>query len=426
MSVAVAEDVFPDTAPSRRRARRRAAVVVTLGVPAGTALFGLIAMQVGAPLWLGVPLGGWLAVLIVGEAVRGAPGLPILTYHSVSEDAAWLPWAAETSIRPDSLAAHLRLIRRMGLRILDTAEVLRARRDGLAVPRDGVCLHFDDGYLDNWVAAWPILQRHNARATVFVSTDFIAPDQPLRATLNTGRDLRWDGFMTWRELRMLEASGTFRVEAHGTDHGRVPAGRAVVGHLTPSNIRQQAWMQWAEMPGTKHDWYLRDPVVPLGTPIPESAPALSHPSWRKGRPESDKAHEARVRAVLRHSRKVLERELGRAPELFCWPQNRATDRIRALAAEAGYIGTTGGRGRNTDTEPPEILARVHAGQDYAGFSSRAFDALALRAHLRCFQGHLVWAPVLTAIGALRRVVRFAQRMSPSHAAGVPPLAEERA
>ena len=47
-----------------------------------------------------------------------------------------------------------------------------------ALPRgelrpNSVCLTFDDGYMDNYEYAYPILKRYNAPATIFLTTDFI-------------------------------------------------------------------------------------------------------------------------------------------------------------------------------------------------------------------------------------------------------------
>jgi peptidoglycan/xylan/chitin deacetylase (PgdA/CDA1 family) len=397
-----------DTGRSRLAERRRATVI--LGLAAGAGALGGGWLASGGLAVLGAVAGAVLGFAVARRGLRGAPGLPVLTYHSVSPDARWLPWAEQTSIRPASLERHLRLMRRLGLRVLDSEQVVRDRLAGKPLPRGAICLHFDDGYLDTWACAWPILQKHGVRATVFVSTDFIAPDQPLRPTTHTAARPRLDGFMTWRELRMLEASREFRVEAHGTDHGRVATSAEVVGTLSPGNLRQEAWMQWARMSGAKHDWYLRKPVVPLGTPIPTSAPSLAARAWDGARQETEAEYDARVRATFEACKAAFRRELGREPVLFCWPQNVASARGRALAAEAGFLATTGGRGRNADPARAGIIARVHAGQDYGGFRCGLVDSIALKAHIRCFQGDMGWAPVLAAIGALRRLVLAARRL----------------
>ena len=409
-----ARSLTPHTTARRALRRRLLLRMLAVTLICGLAGGGLVALA-------GVPAAGLLGLLAGGAGFLAAarfwrlePGVPVLTYHSVSDNAAWLPWRSEISIRPASLDRQLRLFRRMGMQIVDSETLVRARLAGRPVPGNWMALHFDDGYLDNWVAATPILRRHGACAALFVSTDFIAPPQPLRPMLGQDGPLRWDGYLSWDELRALEAEGTFRIEAHGTDHGRIATGPETVDRLTPENAGRLSWMQWARMPGDKHDWYLRrNRPVPLGSAVPVSAPALAARGWSpETGQESDAAYDARVRAVLATSREVIAREMGRAPVLFCWPQNQTSDRARALAREAGFLATTAGQARNTASDPAATLSRVHIGEDYAGFRCGWIDDLAVRAQIRCFQGYVGWVAVLGAVGALRRVVRLLARLRP--------------
>lgn len=409
-----ARSLTPHTTARRALRRRLLLRMLAVTLICGLAGGGLVALA-------GVPAAGLLGLLAGGAGFLAAarfwrlePGVPVLTYHSVSDNAAWLPWRSEISIRPASLDRQLRLFRRMGMQIVDSETLVRARLAGRPVPGNWMALHFDDGYLDNWVAAAPILRRHGACAALFVSTDFIAPPQPLRPMMGHEEPLRWDGYLSWDELRALEAEGTFRIEAHGTDHGRIATGPETVDRLTPENAGRLSWMQWARMPGDKHDWYLRrNRPVPLGSAVPVSAPALAARGWSSDTgQESDAAYDARVRAVLATSREVIAREMGRAPVLFCWPQNQTSDRARALAREAGFLATTAGQARNTASDPAATLSRVHIGEHYAGFRCGWIDDLAVRAQIRCFQGYVGWVAVLGAVGALRRVVRLLARLRP--------------
>lgn len=401
----------PEDAHARRRAeQRRASAWLGGAALAGAAALGWGFAALGLPALPGIAAGAMAGFLAARAGLRAAPGLPVLSYGSVSAQPDWLPGAERVSIRPASLERQLRLLRRMRLHIVDTEDMLRARQAGQSLPRNAVCLHFDGGYLDNWVAAAPILKRHGASATLFVATDFIAPDQPPRPALDSGTRPRWDGYMTWRELRMLEAGGVFRVETQGTDPGRVETGPRRIGRLTRHNIDDEAWMQWAQMPGDKHDWYRRGPVVPPGTPIRQSAPALSARRWTREGMESAAEFDDRLRRTFRTVRGVFVREMGRLPVLFAWPQDGACARGRVLAAEAGFLASTAGQGRNCRDEPADAIARIRVWTDRAGFRCGVIDDLALRAELRCFQGDFGWAPVIEADELLRRAVAMARRL----------------
>lgn len=54
--------------------------------------------------------------------------------------------------------------------IKDNYLIVRAEDDWEELPRDAVCITFDDGYIDNLVYAAPILEELQIPATIFVST----------------------------------------------------------------------------------------------------------------------------------------------------------------------------------------------------------------------------------------------------------------
>ncbi|MRT32352.1 hypothetical protein FGX01_00105, partial [Xylella fastidiosa subsp. multiplex] len=50
---------------------------------------------------------------------------------------------------------------------------------GKPVPHKSIVITFDDGYLDNWVYAHPILQKYHMHAVVFIVTSWTG-DGPAR------------------------------------------------------------------------------------------------------------------------------------------------------------------------------------------------------------------------------------------------------
>lgn len=390
----------------RRRDERKRRVQAWAACAAGGGGGGLL-------LWL--ILGGWagaalaLGALLAGLAIGhrfmiAPPGVPILTYHSVSPDPSWLPWADEIAVHPETLRHHLAAIRGMGCEIISTRRFVEARRLGEKLPQRPVVLHFDDGYLDNWLYAAPILREAGAPATFFASLDFVAPGEELRS----GGDSR--GYMNWAELAQLNAEPLFEVEPHGIDHGRVAVSGRTVGTLTAKNWRSLAWMQWAATPGSKHDWYLHEspPAVPLGSPVPESEGALAAPAFRDGRRESGEEYRARVADHLGRCVAEFERRLGRRPQTFCWPENRVSAAAREIAAALGYAATTGGECRNTASEPSSILSRIHAGDRALGFRFAPAERLHIRALIGLFEGNHYWYLVTGPMSLARRIV-FALR-----------------
>ena len=69
-------------------------------------------------------------------------------------------------------------------------------------PEDkAVCLTFDDGWLGNYLYAYPILMEHGFKATFFIATELIG--KPL--------------YMTWEHLKEMMASG-MSIQSHTATH----------------------------------------------------------------------------------------------------------------------------------------------------------------------------------------------------------------
>jgi hypothetical protein len=395
------------------------AIVGVAGAAAATTASGMPSLLVAA-------LTSVVSVAVAARLLYRPGGRVVLVYHSVSLDWEWLPWSDQIAIDPDKLDRQLAFLKRRGFTFIPTAELVAQRRQGATGNPDALVVHFDDGYLDNWVAVYPILKAHCVPATIFVSLDFVAEGESLRPTLDdlaagrcTAEALVWPGYMNWAEIRALDEAGLIDIQPHGVDHARVPIGVRRVAELGPDNWRALAWLQWRQMPGNKTDWwrYDRPPAVPYGTPVPISAPALSACAWLGDRHETPAELEARIRRDLRACRKAFRERLGKSPQVFCWPESKAHPDGRRIAEEEGYLATTGGRGENRRGEDPRILSRLHVGDRCLGFPNARADLLYLYASIRCFQGYYWWYFVLLPMNLIRRLASF--RRKPAQHGPVP-------
>ena len=394
----------------RRRRLRAGAWGATQVVTLAAAY--LLGAPGGSPLWWALPVVGLLAW---HPWMRDEGGVPVLMYHSVSADARWLPAAADLSVSLESFRAQLEHLDRNGFSVLTTEELTTLRQNDGPLPRLPVVLHFDDGYLDNWVAALPLLEEFGFPATFFVSLDFLDDREAVRPTLRDvaeGRcdasELRWDGYLTWAELATLAASPLTTVGSHGIDHGRVASGPRSIDTVTAENWRTYPWLQWSGMPGSKVDWYRGEapPARPVGTPVPESGPSLSTRAWVGGELEPPGRLRERAADALRRSRRVLEARLETAVRFFCWPENSPHPDGRQLVAEAGYAAAgIGTAGENRVGEAPDLISRVHVGDSLLGRRLPALDNLAFHAKLRVHQGNYYWFLVLGPLHLLKRIAR---------------------
>ena len=378
----------------RKRRLLQWAAIVAAGVTTAAWLGGLAgAAALTAALWLG------------HRRMILPPGVAVLTYHSVARDPAWLPWAYEIAVAPETLARHLDTLHAMGCEVLGTRDYLARRAAGRPLPARAVLLHVDDGYLDNWLHAVRALRSRRMPATFFASLDFVEPGEAPRRGIDAA------GYMNWAELRAIEADPLFEVEPHGVDHGRVPVSDRFAGTLTATNWRRHAWLQWAATDGPKHDWHrFVEPIaVPLGSRVPESGLALASVGWFDGVRETRADLQERITRQLTLCRSVFATRLGRTPQVFCWPENAVVAEGRAIAASLGYLATTGGRQRNTAGEPASVISRIHMGDRALGFRWLVAEGFHVRAATRLAQGNLYWYLAVGPMNVTRALVTAARR-----------------
>lgn len=87
---------------------------------------------------------------------------------------------------------------------LDTLAAIYAKQT--AAPAKPVVVTFDDGYIDLFSNAYPILKKYNMRATSFVITGFVG--QP--------------GYVSWGNIKEMQSSGLVTFEAHTVTHAYLP------------------------------------------------------------------------------------------------------------------------------------------------------------------------------------------------------------
>jgi len=125
--------------------------------------------------------------------------LAVLAYHRIAEVDPDSPWDPELiSVTPDEFRRQLAFLKRH-FRPVTSEEVVRWKRGEFAMPANPVVVTFDDGYLDNYRVALPLLQE------ALVGQDRVLPSADPAA--GGGVDLS-------------------RAGAAGPGHGRRTTGRA--------------------------------------------------------------------------------------------------------------------------------------------------------------------------------------------------------
>ena len=134
--------------------------------------------------------------------------VPILTYHSISENLFGKVHPYHQINTPASVfALQMKWLRREGYRTIHLSELLEGFEAGRDLSKTFV-LTFDDGYQDFYTEAFPLLKQCGFAATVFLATDRIR-DTAVRVE---GAD-----YLTWSEVRELHAEG-MTLGSHSVTH----------------------------------------------------------------------------------------------------------------------------------------------------------------------------------------------------------------
>jgi peptidoglycan/xylan/chitin deacetylase (PgdA/CDA1 family) len=130
--------------------------------------------------------------------------VPILMYHYIStppEDAD--VYRTDLSVTPEQFREQMIYLQDNGYTTIDFYDLSQAIVSHKDLPEKPIILTFDDGYLDNYENAYPILQEFGYEGTFFVVTEFI--------------DTQRAEYMTWPMIEEM-ARNDMRIESHSRTH----------------------------------------------------------------------------------------------------------------------------------------------------------------------------------------------------------------
>ncbi len=221
-------------------------------------------------------------------------GLPaahgrILTYHRVD----WVS-GDRLVVSPEAFRIQMEWLSAQGIRVVDLSTLVASLS---SPPPDSpqVAITFDDGYLDNFEYAWPILRGLKFPAAVFVPAGWVGQAR----------------FMSWDQLHQMAQDG-ITIGSHSLTHPKLSR-------------------------------------IPL----------------------------AQAREEVVRSKEILEQQLKRRVDWFCYPSGDFSDPIVQFLREAGYQGAVtvlpGANGRQT---PHLALRRTEvSGEDtLESFKRKLFGA----------------------------------------------------
>lgn len=228
---------------------------------------------------------------------------------------------------------------------------------GASLPRRPLLITFDDGYRDNFDAAWPVLERYGLPAVIFLATDYVGGERPFdwdlaaycfRNTRKRQAQLPLLGMCAWRDDAEREAVMNRWIRlmlSQARDARREAAERlpeALGVPIRPEIFRRLclSWEQVREMCASR---------VAIGSH------GCSHVVL-------DRVSQQEVAAELIESRVRIAAECGGPVPAFAYPNGVVTAGLEGLVKDAGYrlaFGTEAGPvGLATVAERPLAISRI--------------------------------------------------------------------
>jgi peptidoglycan/xylan/chitin deacetylase (PgdA/CDA1 family) len=122
--------------------------------------------------------------------------VPILNYHKVDI------LNNALSVSPREFEEQMEYLSKSGYHTITPDQLLTYLKSGKELPDKPIMLTFDDGYLDNYTNAYPIMKKYGFTATIFVVTNLVNHDER---------------FMTWDQVKEMQKNG-FVFGSHTVNH----------------------------------------------------------------------------------------------------------------------------------------------------------------------------------------------------------------
>ncbi len=309
---------------------------------------------------------------------------PVLMYHRVLPDPTEPTEYAQTGIAVSAQAFERQIAYLAQNYVTLTAGgMVEHLCAGRSLPDNCAVVTFDDGWIDNYTTAYPILKKHRVPATIFCCADFVGTTRKfwfhelLHAIL-------------WNQLGVDDLQVALdRLSDNAASTHRIPAtlqGIFLIDHFM-RRVKDLPSEQVGSLLGdiisrskTDPSWSRRRFVLnwdEIRSMDPEIIEIGSHGSSHR---LLTAVSSAEARAELIDSKQILEQNLNRPVDVVAYPNGAYDDTIKEMAIAAGYRGafTVGSAADNLDRFAlPRIGLHEGATAGFRGMFSRAKFALLL-------------------------------------------------
>ncbi|MDT8453021.1 MAG: polysaccharide deacetylase family protein [Gammaproteobacteria bacterium] len=303
--------------------------------------------------------------------VSDQPQLLILMYHRV------LPMADERAQReepgmivtPETFRLHIETLKK-DFEIIQLSKWLALKKSGSVLPARACAITFDDGWVDNYEFAFPLLRELEVPATIFLVSEMIGTDQQF-----------------WPERFALVVTGIARNYTEQWSHPALEWIRETSNHYAfstlPPNREELSEMIANAKALPDHEIHDRLDNIEETMNLSVENKKASLLNWQQlsemiksGLVEAGshtcnhvRFNESTSRAVLEHeiisSKQQIEKKTGYTVNTFCFPNGDYTPEALALVRQhyAGGVSTL--YGWNSASTDRCLLQRIGVHEDVA-------------------------------------------------------------
>lgn len=131
-----------------------------------------------------------------GSNLINLNNVPVLNYHKVDN------LFHSLSVSPQEFEEQMEYLYQNKYNTITPDQLMAYLKYGRELPNKPILITFDDGYLDNYTNAYPILKKYGFTATIFLVTNLVSHDPR---------------FMNWDQAREMQKNGIV-FGSHTVDH----------------------------------------------------------------------------------------------------------------------------------------------------------------------------------------------------------------